>query len=67
MGFCSRGNAPCGALIKKKDFPILEFDSISRAKIEPSEVIKKRNVPEHCIITFFSDAINRILLNCINI
>lgn len=50
----------------KKDFPILEFDSISRAKIEPFEVIKKRNVPEHCVIIFFGDAINR-MLNCINI
>ena len=45
----------------KKDFPILEFDSISRAKIEPSKLIKNRNVPEHCVITFFSDSINRML------
>lgn len=35
----------------KKDFPILEFDPALRAKIEPSEVLKKLDVPEHCVIT----------------
>lgn len=45
----------------KKDFPILEFDPALRAKIEPSDVIKKKNVPEHCVITFFSDVIKRML------
>lgn len=45
----------------KKDFPILEFDSSLRAKIEPSNVIKKRDVPEYCVITFFGDVIKRML------
>jgi uridine phosphorylase len=45
----------------KKDFPILEFDSTVRAKIEPSNVIKKQNVPEYCVITFFEDVIRRML------
>lgn len=45
----------------KKDFPILEFDPALKAKIEPSDVIKKKNVPEHCVITFFSDVIKRML------
>lgn len=45
----------------KKDFPILEFDPAPRAKIEPSEVLKKLDVPEHCVITFFGDVINQML------
>lgn len=36
-------------MILKKDFPILEFDPSLRAKIEPSDVIKKRNAPEGCV------------------
>lgn len=28
-------------MMLKKDFPILEFDPAPRAKIEPSDVIKK--------------------------
>lgn len=45
----------------KKDFPILEFDSAPRAKIEPSEVIKRLNVPEYCVITFFGDVIKKMI------
>ena len=48
-------------MILKKDFPILEFDPTIRAKIEPSNVIKKQNVPEYCVITFFGDVIKRML------
>lgn len=44
----------------KKDFPILEFDHNLRAKIEPSFVIKKQNVPEYCVITFFGNVIKRM-------
>ncbi|WIV11066.1 hypothetical protein [Proteiniborus sp. MB09-C3] len=39
----------------------MEFDSALRAKIEPSDTIKKRDVPEHCLITFFGDVIKRML------
>lgn len=45
----------------KKDFPILEFDPAVRAKIEPSYVVQKRGVPEHCVITFFGDVISKML------
>lgn len=48
-------------MILKSDFPILEFDPALRAKIEPSDVIKKLDVPEHCVITFFGDVINKML------
>lgn len=45
----------------KKDFPILEFDSTTKAKIEPSDATKKIDVPEHCMITFFGDVIRKML------
>ncbi len=48
-------------MMLKKDFPILEFDPALRAKIEPSDTIKKRDVPEYCVITFFGDVIKRML------
>lgn len=36
-------------------YPILEHDFASEAKIEPSRVIKPRDVPEHCVISFFRE------------
>ncbi|MBE0687998.1 MAG: nucleoside phosphorylase [Anaerolineaceae bacterium] len=40
------------------NLPILEHDYESESKIEPSRVIKPRDVPEHCVISFFQE-INR--------
>ena len=48
-------------MFKKKEFPILEFDSSTKAKIEPSNIIAKIDVPECCVITFFGDVINELL------
>ena len=42
-------------------YPILEFDSTREAKIEPSKVIRPRDVPEHCVICFFYDVIEKIV------
>ena len=42
-------------------YPILEHDYISKAKIEPSRIIKPRDVPEYCIITFFHDVIEKVV------
>ena len=36
-------------------FPILEFDPTAEAFIEPSKVIRPRDVPEHCVICFFKE------------
>ena len=36
-------------------FPILEHDYISEAKIEPARIITPRDVPEHCVISFFRE------------
>lgn len=41
--------------------PILEFDPTPEAFIEPSRVIKPRDVPEHCVITFFADVIQKVV------
>jgi uridine phosphorylase len=45
-----------------KSYPILEHDYDSEAKIEPSRVIKPRDVPEHCVISFFGDVNKRIVV-----
>lgn len=48
-------------MFQKREFPILEFDSNFRAKIEPSDVIAKRDVPGCCVIAFFGDVIHELL------
>ena len=41
-------------------FPILEFDPAREALIEPSKVIRSRDVPEHCVICFFNEVIDKV-------
>jgi uridine phosphorylase len=41
-------------------YPILEFDPVKEAMIEPARVIRKRDVPEHCIICFFKEVLDGI-------
>ncbi|PMP83638.1 MAG: purine-nucleoside phosphorylase, partial [Roseiflexus castenholzii] len=36
-------------------YPILEHDYASEAQLEPSRLIKPRDVPEHCVISFFRE------------
>lgn len=40
--------------------PLLEFDPVREAMIEPSRVMKPRDVPEHCIICFFREVIEKV-------
>lgn len=42
-------------------FPILEFDSAPEAFIEPSKVIHARDLPEHCVICFFREVIDKVI------
>jgi uridine phosphorylase len=42
-------------------YPILEFDSTREAMIEPARVNKTRDVPEHCVICFFKEVIEKVL------
>lgn len=48
-------------MFKAKEFPILEFDGNSRAKIDPHAFVSEAAVPECCVITFFGDAIDALL------
>lgn len=41
-------------MFEKREFPILEFDSNPKAKIEPSNLTVKADVPECCVITFLA-------------
>ena len=41
-------------------YPILEFDPAPEAVIEPSSVIERQDVPEHCVICFFGDVIKKV-------
>ena len=42
-------------------YPILEFDSTPEALIEPSKVIRARDLPEHCVICFFKEVIDKVV------
>jgi len=42
-------------------YPILEFDPTPEAFIEPSKVCRPRNVPDHCIICFFREVIEKVV------
>ena len=41
-------------------YPILEFDDEREAVIEPSKVIRHRDVPEHCVICYFRQTIEHV-------
>jgi uridine phosphorylase len=43
------------------DYPILEFDPAPEAFIEPSKIIRARDLPEHCVITFFREVIDNVI------
>lgn len=45
-------------------YPILEFDPASEALIEPSKVIRARDLPEHCVISFFREVIDKVVAEC---
>lgn len=42
-------------------YPILEFDPSAQAYIEPSQVIESRDVPEHCVICFFQEVLDKVV------
>jgi uridine phosphorylase len=42
-------------------YPILEHDPAREAFIEPARVIKKRDMPQHCVICFFRDVIEKVV------
>jgi uridine phosphorylase len=42
-------------------FPILEYDPSPEALIEPSKIIRARDLPEHCVICFFREVIDKLI------
>lgn len=40
--------------------PILDFDPAREALIEPSAVYRKLDVPEHCVLCFFKEVIEKV-------
>lgn len=45
-------------------YPILEFDPTPEALIEPSKIIRARDLPEHCVISFFREVIDKVVAEC---
>jgi len=43
-------------------YPILEHDATRTAFIEPSKVIRARDMPEHCVICFFKEVLDKIVI-----
>jgi uridine phosphorylase len=48
-------------IINPTDFPILEFDSDPHAIMEPSKLVSPEDVPEHCVVCFFSEVIDELV------
>jgi uridine phosphorylase len=42
-------------------YPILEFDPAPEAFIEPSKIIRAQDLPEHCVISFFREVIDKVI------
>jgi len=42
-------------------YPILEFDPNPEAIIEPSRLLRPKDVPEHCVLCFFQDVITGLV------
>jgi len=42
-------------------YPILEYSPTREALIEPSKIIEPRDVPEHCVVCFFWDVIEKVI------
>lgn len=46
--------------MQPKQFPILEYDPAPEAIIEPGKVISPSDAPEHCVITFFQEVLQKL-------
>ncbi len=47
--------------MEPSSYPILEFDPAPEAVVEPSRVFQPRDIPEHCVICFFGEVIEKIV------
>ncbi len=46
---------------EKNKYPILDFDSDKSAIIRPHNLVKKIDIAENCVITFFADELEKII------
>ena len=46
--------------MKPREYPILEFDPVREAIIEPRRTIKSVNPPERCVLCFFREVIEKV-------
>jgi uridine phosphorylase len=49
--------------LPERQFPILEYDPSIPAIIEPRRVYKAIDIPRHCVLCFFQDVIDDLILN----
>jgi uridine phosphorylase len=47
--------------MEKAAFPLLEFDPTPRAIIEPSSYVRRSDPPEHCVLTFFGEVVDKVV------
>lgn len=47
--------------MNKALYPILEFDADRKSILDPEELIKVMDVPEHCVICFFAEVIQWLI------
>ncbi len=45
----------------RKEYPILEFDPVKEAIINPKDWVDSIEVPEHCVVTFFKEVIDKLV------
>jgi uridine phosphorylase len=46
--------------MQNRDYPILEFDPNPQAIIEPGKIVKRKDMPEHCVVCFFAEVIEKV-------
>lgn len=46
--------------MQKQPFPLLEFDPTREAIIEPANYVQAIDAPEHCVLTFFREVIDKV-------
>lgn len=46
-----------------KDYPILEHDPAAKAIIEPHHIVKPMAIPEHCVLCYFQNEIQKLHQN----
>jgi uridine phosphorylase len=51
------------ALLQRRRYPILEFDTSPVAVLEPTAVARPSDLPEHCVLCFFQDVIDGLCQN----